>query len=218
MCLHRADARLAMRFEAPASAYLEPALARLKRQAQYARPLAKDGRAAAGLRTWMNRSAACIAALGRPEAVFVAVSARIVPDGVRIDDRLTLEDDALAGEIVGGGAVTAYLLTLNYAQATAFEWLGGDYGAHHVHSDLANEVLFALGRDAHRRFGERSTAGRLRRIPVRAHAACGQRRVWDPARLQALLGVFGDANPGVRVTGTGCFQPLNTLLGLTVGR
>ncbi len=57
---------------------------------------------------------------------------------------------------------------------------------------------------------------RLKRVPVQTSDICGQRRIWDPAKVQALLGVLGAANPGVSVTDTGCFRPLNSLLGLTV--
>jgi hypothetical protein len=34
--------------------------------------------------------------------------------------------------------------------------------------------------------------------------------------VQALLDVFDGTNPGVTITDTGCFQPLNSLLGLTI--
>tara|TARA_R110002073_G_scaffold227198_1_gene387923 strand:- start:510 stop:620 length:111 start_codon:yes stop_codon:yes gene_type:complete len=34
--------------------------------------------------------------------------------------------------------------------------------------------------------------------------------------VQALLGFFDGINPGVTVSDAGCFQPLDTLLGLTV--
>ncbi len=218
MSFHRAFPDVALRFEAPVSLYLENARARLGRQKQYARLLAKGGRAADGLRGWLDEAAACIAELARPQAVFLPVAARVEADAVRIADRVALEDAALARDVAAGGTVAAYLLTLGYDQAAAFERLGGDYAAHHVQSDLAGEVLFALGRDAHARFRAEQPAARLRRIPVQAHALCGERKVWDPARVQALLGVFDGVNPGVSVTGTGCFQPLNSLLGLTVRR
>lgn len=205
----------ALRFEALVFPYLEAARARLGRQKQYARLLAKGGRAADGLRGWLDEAAACITALARPQAVFRPVAAHLTDRGVRIAERVTLADEGLARDVVAGGTVAAYLLTLGYDQAAAFARLGGDYAAHHVQSDLAGEVLFALGRDAHARY--RATgAGRLRRIPVQAHALCGERKVWDPARVQALLTVFDGANPGVTLTDTGCFQPLNSLLGLTV--
>lgn len=209
---------VALRFDAPVSPYLDAARARLGRQTQYARLLAKGGRAAEGLRGWLDEAAACITALARPQAVFLPVAARIEDDGVRIADRVTLSDDVLVRDVSAGGTVAAYLLTLGYDQAAAFERLGGDYAAHHVQSDLAGEVLFALGRDAHARYRVTGGAGRLRRIPVQAHALCGERKVWDPARVQALLTVFDGANPGVTLTDTGCFQPLNSLLGLTVRR
>lgn len=168
------------------------------------------------MRDWLTRAADCIAANARPEAVFMPVAAELRPEGLRIAGRVTLDGADVVRDIARGGAVTAYLLTLNYDQSTAFEWLARDYGAHHVQSDLASEVLFALGRHAHRAMKDQGAAGRLRRIPVQASGQCGQRRHWDPSRVQALLSVFGAANPGVSVTDSGCFQPLNSLLGLAV--
>lgn len=216
MSFHRTFPDVALRFETPVLLYLDGVRARLGRQKQYARLLARDGRAADGLRQWVACASDCIAALARPQAVFLPVSARVVGGDVRIADRVTLEDEALTRDIADGGTVAAYLLTLGFDQAAAFDWLGGDYAAHHVQSDLAREVLFALGRDAHARYRASFGGMRLRRIPVQTTALCGERKVWDPARVQALLRVFDGVNLSVTVTDTGCFQPLNSLLGLTV--
>ncbi|WP_170765761.1 hypothetical protein [Ruegeria lacuscaerulensis] len=203
-------------FLLPVADLLKVALARLQRQAQYQRVLAKGGRRSDALRHWMDQATGCITALARPEALFMPVTTRLVPDGVRVADRVTLDGADIAQDVRQGAQVTAYLLTLNYAQPQAFEWLGHEYGAHHVQSDLGSEVLFALGREAHRVLRMRSPAGRLRRVPVLASAQCGQRQAWDPARVQALLTVFDVVNPGVQVTDTGCFTPLNSLLGLAL--
>jgi hypothetical protein len=216
MTLHQPAGAICARIWVPLPGLLDTAMARLRRQAQYARPLARGGRAAEGLQLWLEQAAACVTALARPEAMVMQLEACPVPGGVRLADRVTLEDAGVAALVERGATVSAYLLTLNYDQARAFEWLGCDYGAHHVQTDLGSEVLFALGRHAHRLQKAQSPAGRLRRIPIQAHGLCGQRRLWDPARVQALLGVFDSVNPGVRVTDSGCFQPLNSLLGLTL--
>ena len=200
----------------PVAGLLDTALARLKRQSQYNRALTSGGKRAEVVRSWLDQAAACITALARPEALFMPVSARQVTDGARLADRVTLEGVDIARDVARGAQVTAYLLTLNYSQPQAFEWLDRDYGAHHVQSDLGSEVLFALGREAHGAMRARAPAGPLRRVPVLASAQCGQRRAWDPASVQALLSVFDDINPGVQVTDTGCFSPLNSLLGLTL--
>lgn len=127
-----------------------------------------------------------------------------------------LDDAQLADEIAAGGTVTAYLLTLGLRQADALAWLDGDYGARHVQSDLAREVLFALGRKSLEVQRDLAPGARLRRISVQTAAQCGDRTLWDPAQVQALLGLFDGVNPGVTVSDTGCFQPLDSLLGLTV--
>lgn len=204
--------------DVPLAGLLYIAGARLRRQVRYAKPLAKGGAKAAGLEELLRRSAGCIMALARPQALFMPVGVHVAAGQSQIADRVTLADDALARDVADGGRVIAYLLTLNYSQSSAFDWLGGDYAAHHVVSDLGNEVLFALGRAAHRLLQARHPNDRLRRIPVMASDVCGLPRVWDPARVQALLSVFDTANPGVSVTDTGCFQPLNSILGLAVAR
>lgn len=207
-----------LRLEVPAAELIAPALARLQRQAQYARLLAGGGNAAAEARRWLDRAAACLAALARPLAVLAPVGARALPGGIELAGRVVLDGDDLAREVAQGAGVSAYLLTLGFDQGRAFNWLEGDYAAHHVQSDLSNEVLFALGRQVHRIERARSPGARLRRVPVTASAVCGQRRVWDPARVQALMGVFDGTDTGVTVSDSGCFQPLNSLLGLTIAR
>ncbi len=200
----------------PQTDLLDTARARLQRQKQYARVLTSGGNRAEGLRLWIEQAADCITTLARPKAFTTPVTARSEYNGVCLADRVRLEGADLASAVARGGQVTAYLLTLNYSQSHAFEWLGQDYSAHHVQSDLGSEVLFALGREVHQSMRALTPTGRMRRIPVLANELCGQRHIWEPASVQALLTVFDDVNPGVCVTDTGCFQPLNSLLGLTL--
>lgn len=216
MNLRLSPALPTLRLDVPLAPLLDIALARLARQTQYARALAKGGHKAATLRLWFDQASACLAALSRPRAFFHGVDTRIEAEGVRLADRVTLPDPTVVAEVARGGVVSAYLLTLGYGQRDAFDWLGGDYSAHHVQSDLGNEVLFALGRHVHAQMRAEHPAHRLRRVPIQAHGLCGHRQVWDPARVQALLSVFDGADTGVTVTDTGCFEPLNSLLGVTV--
>lgn len=216
MIIHHPVAVAGTRLLVPVAGLLDVAQKRLTRQAQYNRVLARGGKRAEAVRSWMAQAGDCITACAWPVALFMPVSARAEAGAVRLDDRVTLQGTDIAREVGQGAQLTAYLLTLNYSQPQAFEWLGRDYAAHHVQSDLGSEVLFALGREAHRVMRARAPSGRLRRIPVLASEACGQRRVWNPASVQALLTVFDEVNPGVRVTDTGCFTPLNSLLGLAL--
>ncbi len=216
MNFHCAIADADNRLSLPVSDLLDIARARLQRQKQYARALARGGKRAEGLQLWIDQAADCIATLAVPEALFMPVTARPKAGGLCLADRVTLEDADIARDVARGARITACLLTLNYSQPQAFKWLGQDYGAHHVQSDLGSEVLFALGREAHRAMRLRTPEGRMRRIPVLATEQCGQRRTWDPARVQALLSVFDSLDHGVQVTDTGCFQPLNSFLSLTL--
>jgi hypothetical protein len=156
--------------------------------------------------------------LARPQAARVPLSARTEGDGVMIAGKLVVGDRSIADGISAGGRLSACLSTLAYDQAQAFDWLGRDYALLHVQTDLARETLFALARAADRDECGRFPGWRIRRIPVQAHGLCGQRHVWDAAQVQSLLSVFEGTNPGVGLTDTGFFQPLHSLLGLTLMR
>lgn len=200
----------------PVADLLATGLPRLRRQKPYAGPIARGGHRAAALEGWLDAAAVCLTALARPSITLVPVDAQIKAAGVSVGDRVFLEDEKLAADIAGGGTLSAYLLTLGVGQADALAWLGGDYGARHVQADLAREVLFALGRRSLELQRTLAPGARLRRISVQTAAQCGDRSLWDPAQVQALLGLFDGVNPGVTVSDTGCFQPLDSLLGLTV--
>ncbi len=195
---------------------LATAIARLRKQSRYAKPLSKGGKRAAGIETMLEQAEACVAALARPEIVLMPLDAVAISNGMRIADCVTLEGDDLKRDIEMGGKAVAYLLTLGYDQHHAFEWLNGDYAAHHVQSDVGSEVLFALGRQVFQAQKAQAPSARLRRIPVQTDAYCGQRRFWDAGKVQALMQVFDGVNPGVTVTDSGCFQPLHSLVGLTL--
>lgn len=214
-CAAAADRQL-RRIDVPLADLLAIALPRLRRQKPYAGPLARGGHRAAALEGWLDAATCCLAALAHPSITLVPVGAQSAAGVVTLNGRIQLEDAQLADDISGGGAVSAYLLTLGMSGRDALTWLNGDYGARHVQSDLAREVLFALGRRSLEVQHELTPGGRLRRISVQTAAQCGDHSLWDPVRVQALLGVFEGVNPGVIVSDTGCFEPLDSLLGLTV--
>lgn len=191
---------------------------RIERQAHYAALAAKGGARAMALHGWLDQAADCVAALARPVAVRIALPVRATATGVMIAETVAVDDGAIAAEVAAGGRASACLSTLGYGQKAAFERLGRDYALHHVQTDLAREVLFALARAADRDERARMPGCRLRRIPVQAHGLCGQRHLWDPAQVQALIAAFGAANPGVRLTDSGFFDPLHSLLSLALIR
>ncbi len=205
-----------VRIKVPVVELLGHALTRLRRRKAYLRVLSRGGDRAEGLVAWLAEADACLRELSRPELVLKRVSATVAECGVVIGDRVKLDGEDLARDVARGGRVSTYLLTLGFSQSDAFEALGRDYAAHHVQTDLAGEVLFELGRHSHRLQRAQSPGARLRRVPVQASDLCGGRKVWDPDRVHALISCFDGFNPGVTVTETGCFQPLNSLLGLTI--
>jgi hypothetical protein len=205
-----------LHFHAPVESLLDEALARLKHQTQYAQPLCDGGQKAKELEHWLTCARECIEVLARPEALYYPLHTSSDRDIVCIEEKLFLNDPRLAKELVAGGRLSAYLLTLGYRQEEAFERVSRDYMIHHIQTDLGREMLFALGRLAHKRAISAAPDRRLRRISVLLQGKPNKRKLWDAASVQALLGIFGAKNPGVAVTDTGCFQPLNSLLGLMV--
>lgn len=189
---------------------------RLQRQKQYTRVLERGGVRAEGVMEWLERASHCITSLGKASIILKSVAARPTAQGILLDQRVHLEGEDLSRKLGTSGEVTAYLLTLGFSQQQAFDWLDHDYAAHHVQSDLASEVLFALGRAAQQMLRDLHPNNRLIRVPVQSNGICGEKRSWDPGRVQELLSVFDGINPGVSLTDTGCFSPLNSLLGLTL--
>ncbi|MFO1176292.1 MAG: hypothetical protein U1E48_14015 [Paracoccaceae bacterium] len=192
------------------------AQARVRRQAAYMALAAKGGAKAAAIHDWLEQAATCVTTLARPRIVRQPLSAVARPDGILIAGGIHVVDPSLSAPVAGGGRLDALLCTLGYGQEAAFDWLGRDYGLHHVQTDVARETLFALARAADRACLHRLPGWRLRRIPVRTHVACSRQHLWEPAQVQALLAAFDQGDPGVGLTTTGFFQPLHSLLSLTL--
>jgi hypothetical protein len=204
------------KFSFPVEELLVVASSRLRRQAQFARPLAKEGKGAAQIERWLQQASACLTTLAEPIAVYRPLATQVSSDQICIENKTTLNEPVLAADLASGGLLCAYLLTLGFSQARAFQWLDRDYMVHHVQTELAREMLFALGRAAHIRAKDILPDCRLRRVSVRLEATAGETPMWDVSRVQQLLAVFGKDNPGVSLTDAGCFQPLSSLLGLMV--
>ena len=205
------------RFDISLLEVFEEAEARLKRQSRYARPLSKGGKRAASVEAILALGRNCILELAKPGALLMPVSSAAVDGGIRIADRVEVAREDLQQNAENGALVSLYLMTLGYDQQEAFERLNKDYVAHHMHSDLATEALFAIGRRVFNSQKDSLAEGRrLKRISIQTDDICGQKTVWDVEKVQALIAEFGDENLGVSVTDTGCFLPLYSILGMTV--
>lgn len=191
---------------------------RIERQAAYAALAAKGGAGARVLADGLRQAGACVMALARPHVVQLPLAATAAPQGVIIAGRIAIANSALGDDLAGGGALGATLTSLGYGQEESFAWLGRDYMLHHLQTELARETLFAVAREADRAALRRRPGWRLHRISVTAGQACGRRHLWDPAQIQALLALFEPDHAGVSLTETGFFQPLHSLLGLTMLR
>jgi hypothetical protein len=197
---------------------LAEAASRLRRQKPYAQPLKKGGKRAVELESWISQATDCIACLANPQAILrpLKVQSVCAVNGVLMEGDVQIDDSNLVNEVEAGGLLTTYLLTLGYDQEAAFAWLGQDYMVHHIQTELSREMLFALGRYVHRQMQSDAEEFKIRRIPIKLEPEYGRPLLWDPEKVQKLLALYGTDNLGVSVTDTGCFQPLNSLLGLMV--
>ncbi len=209
-----------MNYKSPVDSLLEQALPRLRRQPQYARPLSHGGKRSMQLKQWLGHASENLSGLVNAEAVFHPLNASAQKGKVLIEEKLILDDPAVAEQMMnGGGRLSAYLLTLGYDHAVAFEQVDRDYMIHHVQTELGREMLFALGRLAHQQAASAEPSRKLKRISILMEGQPDSGvRLWDASSVQQLLSFFGDANPGVSVTDSGCFQPLHSLLGLVISR
>lgn len=191
------------------------ALFRLRRQAHFAGPLGAGGHKARQIDAWLQTAAGCLRALARPKVAQQTLAPHLEGDCVILPTGTRLHDAPAAETLRRGGRLSLYLLSLGFDQRAAFEWLGSDYMAHHIQSELSRETLFALGREARARGldGAPGNAG-VRRIAVRVEAAPGAPRLWDAAGVQRLLSLIDDGPHGVTMNDSGCFQPLHSVLGL----
>lgn len=199
----------------PVAGLLPVARRRLERQRQFAHLLTRGGKKAAALAGWLDQAEDCIAALARPCAVLREVAVGVTGTEVELAGRVRLDDAQLARALAAAGTLTLSLVTLGYDQQRAFAWLQQDYGAHHIQSALARETLFALGRSVDDGLRAAAPGRRLVRLSLQTEAAaCGGRRIWEPAQVQALLALFAGAEAPVTLNDAGCFQPLHSRLGL----
>lgn len=203
--LHEAAAAPQVRHH-PLGPLLDEAEARLRRRPDYARPLAGGTARARGIAAALREARACVAAMARPRSAVLALGSAHL--------------SAMQPLPVPAGRpalVTACLMTLGHGQPAAFDWLGRDYLAHHVQTELSREALFALGRRLRDAGSGGAPAGwATRRLALMAGDGDGGRRRWDAGAVQGLLAAFRGADLGVQAIESGCFEPLHTLLSLTL--
>ncbi len=192
------------------------ARARIERQARYATALSRGGARASALRALLDRACQCVTALSCPQDLRIPVEAETDGDDILIARSVELRNPTLARDLRRAGRLSAGLCSLGYDQDAAFDWAERDYAVHHVQTDLARETLFAFARASDRAFRAPHPGWRLIRVPVQAEAACGERRLWDPAAVQALLAQFPTHSCPVSLTDTGFFRPLHTVLRLNL--
>lgn len=204
-------------FDLDLPALLDTAGARLRKQSRYSRPLTKGGKRAAAMEEMLAKGRDCILELSSPAAVLMPVSIQATEDGMRVGENVDISGDDFRKDAENAVETSLYLMTLGYDQQVAFKWLENDYVIHHMHSDLATEVLFAIGRQVFNSQKDALDEGRrLKRVSIQTYDVCGQKSVWDVEKVQAMMGLFGTDNQGVTVTDTGCFLPLYSILGMTI--
>lgn len=185
---------------------------RLRRQAQFARPLARARRGAMrALETAFADARRCLLDRARPAGLHL----RLTPQAAE-----RAMAPKLTAELAAGGAGHATLVTLGCdlpgaEPATAPE-AGRDYLLGHVRALLAQQLLFAAVRAAQADLRAGHPGYRMVRIAQPMAPEAGAQGLWDAAAAQRLLALFGPAPLGVQQTEAGAFQPLHSLIALSV--
>lgn len=168
----------------------------------------------------------CVQTLAKPAAAAIEVDAEEIVRELMLGDEPLLMTPKLDPEMAGKATARLYLVTCGLDSREAMRWLNNDYTAYHFQDEIARELVFALGRHAHRSVCAHYPGYRFVRHAIRTEtvSSCGivagsggTVRQWDPRRVGRLLQRFGSDALGVSTTSAGCLTPLHSLLGLMTG-
>lgn len=207
------------------AALFTEAEARLRRQREMKLTAARDDQSKAELDTCFAECRMALFDVCQPAYAFCTLDVKAEGNCVHVGDAV-IEGTPMAAAITPQSRTMAYLMTLSYDSQAMLASLNNDYVIYHFQHLLGREVLFALGREIfnqhcalHPEMKFRRHAIKMRKDAFDAQAPASEAvdNYWDPAIVTTLLGCFGENNLGVSVTASGCFSPLQTLLGVMVG-
>jgi hypothetical protein len=139
----------------------------------------------------------------------------------------TIDNTPLSKVIKLDSKFYLYLISLKYDSEKIMNTLNGDYVIYHFQHILGREALFAMGREVHKKHCELYSNYVFKRHPIKMRKEsyetinpddnCGEDNYWDPKIVTSLIDCFKGDRMGIKVTQSGCFSPLQTILGVMVG-
>jgi hypothetical protein len=199
---------------------------KLRKQKEIRRTILRDSQASSEIDDCLKQSAMLLQEFMKPDYRICEVDA-VLKDGVLSIGNCEISESPLLKAITKNSKFFLYLITLNYDSEAMMKRLESDYVLYHFQHILGRESLFALGRNLFDDYSKVYSNLKLKRHPIKmrkesyeiSNTDCneGEDNYWDPTVVTNLKEYFKGDDMGVQVTPSGCFSPLQTILGIMVG-
>jgi|GEM_PF-6347012 len=157
----------------------------------------------------------------QPKVFFTLLDAKCKGDHV-IVGQTNIQNTPMAQSLNDSSKVFAYLITLDYDSEMMLKNLKYDYVIYHFQHILGREVLFDLGRQVHTAYVKQYADFDFRRHSIRMRKESFDDSIqssinyWNPKMVASLVEHFSDTTIPISVKESGCFSPLQTILGVMV--
>lgn len=196
---------------------------KLRRQKEFKKTIEQNADAAEELNDCLHEAREALFKVCDPRVAFTQLEASSDGVSVKIGDTY-IENTPMAKSMDSDSQLIAYLLTLSYDSEKILQDLDNDYVIYHFQHILGREVLFALGRAVHRAYSNAFPTIRFKRHSIRMRKESLEEtsneeevNYWDPEVVGQLVTYFNQDHLNVTVKESGCFSPLQTILGVMVG-
>jgi hypothetical protein len=199
---------------------------KLRKQKEIKRTLERDELARNEVDNCLKQSVELLAEVMVPDFRVCSVSVERKGNSINIGG-IEIKDTPMVRSISEEASFYLYLVSLKYDSQQVLNILKGDYVIYHFQHILGREVLFAMARKLHREYSHSHPEFRFKRHAIKMKKECyehstndetsGEDNYWDPIIVTNLIDNFENNNLGVQVTQSGCFSPLQTILGVMVG-
>jgi hypothetical protein len=160
----------------------------------------------------------------QPQATMVELECQLLENGVALPNGDSIGNVAMQQAISASSKVISYLMTTGHDSNQALKLWQNDYLLHHLHHLFARELLWQQGREVQAEIERCYPDLTFRRYAISAVIETEDEeensyihQSWEPKIVMRMINLFSD-NLGIKVIDSGCFSPVYTILGLTIGR
>ncbi|MBF0277723.1 MAG: hypothetical protein HQM13_08035 [SAR324 cluster bacterium] len=154
-----------------------------------------------------------------PKAAYIPVSTELTEHGVKLKNGMILENRNMVRQYPLKKQTFVYLVTAGYDTQDAFRELNSDYIVYHFQHLIAKTYIVKYAQQFHIEMQWPFPGLKFVRYSVlmKGYGHTNGKDYWDPLMVRELISHFGENSLGVEVTEAGCFSPLYTLAGITMG-